>query len=122
MFRGKCFKDLREYINADPCKQGRQLIRLLFKHIVEFMGHKSYIETMEYIDPDILFLILSVFLDREKSLLVLHSLPIKGIMRTSMDDEMTLEKCQVCLDYYKIPKLIEIYNKIPNSVIEKIFN
>jgi hypothetical protein len=113
---------LREYLNSDPCKNGRLFIRLLFKHIVEFMGHKSYSESLGYIDPDILFLILSEFLDREKSLLVLHSVIPKGIMNNWVDDEITLEKCQVCLDYYKIPKLIEIYNKIPNRLIEKIFN
>jgi hypothetical protein len=112
----------RSNINKYPIVHGRNLFRLLFKHIVDFMGHKSYLETLEYIDPDILFLILAQFSDRENSLIVLHALIPHGIMQYWVDEDMTLEKCQVCLDYYKIPKLIEIYNKIPITLIENIFN
>jgi hypothetical protein len=82
------------------------------------MGHKSYYETLGYIDPEILFVILSQFLDREKSLLVLHALIPSGIMRNWVYDDMTLEKCEACLYYYKKSKLIEIYNNISNSLIK----
>jgi hypothetical protein len=120
--KGKLEK-FTQKIRAQPVKFAPMLLRRLLKNVIEDLGHDNFKTTLGYIDPDITFLILNELIDREKCTAIMSGILPPGIMLNWCNEDLTKEKCEKCIEFYRTPILLKVYfNNININEIQTVFD
>jgi hypothetical protein len=120
--KGKLEKFTRR-IQAQPLKFAPMPLRRLLKNVIEDLGHVNLRTTLGYIDPDITFLILNELIDREKCIAIMREILPPGIMLNWCNEDLTKEKCEKCIEFFRTPIIIKVYfNNININEIQTVFD